>query len=68
MGPVIGGIIGGFTYDYTQCSSEDIQRFRSSFRRKKVTVITETGLRSESPTVTEMSYTPTNPSSSDFHI
>ncbi|WAR13133.1 AQP4-like protein [Mya arenaria] len=56
VGPIIGGIFGGFTYDYTQCSSDDIQRFRSSFRRKENNFIAGSDQRCESPVTTEFSF------------
>ena len=34
VGPILGGIIGGFTYEYTQDSSAHLQSLRRSFRRK----------------------------------
>ncbi|KAL4234441.1 Aquaporin-4 [Mactra antiquata] len=66
VGPLAGGIFGGFTYEYTQCSSEDIQRFRNSFRRKRIQFVTEQ--RCESPVTTEFSFTPRSPSNEDLKL
>ncbi|XP_052233094.1 aquaporin-4-like [Dreissena polymorpha] len=70
VGPLIGGIFGGFTYEYTQCSSEDIQRFRSSFRRKKSQSYGEPGQdqRCDSPLTTEFSFTPRTASNEDLRL
>ncbi|XP_045194724.1 aquaporin-5-like [Mercenaria mercenaria] len=68
VGPIIGGIFGGFTYEYTQCSSEDIQRFRSSFRRKKIQFVVETDQRCDSPVTTEFSFTPRTSSNEDLKL
>uniref|UniRef100_T1J0M7 Aquaporin n=1 Tax=Strigamia maritima TaxID=126957 RepID=T1J0M7_STRMM len=35
VGPILGGIIGGFTYEYTQDSSRGPQHFKRSFRRRR---------------------------------
>ena len=56
--PLIGGIFGGFTYENTQCSSEDIHRFRSYFMRKKIQVMPVVQTRCESPVTLELSFVP----------
>jgi len=58
VGPLIGGIFGGFTFEYTQCSSEDIQRFRSSFVWRKNQFMPVIQGRCESPVTTELSFAP----------
>jgi len=61
VGPLIGGIFGGFTYEYTQCSSEDIQRFRNTFVRKKNQFMPVVQGRCDSPVspvTTELSFAP----------
>jgi len=68
VGPVIGGIFGGFTYEYTQLSSEDIQRFRSSFRQQKILFIPATNERCDSPVTTEFSFTPRTASNEDLRL
>ncbi|XP_064639938.1 aquaporin-4-like [Lineus longissimus] len=61
IGPLLGGIIGGFTYEYTHDSSEQLQYFKRSFRRKKTAMQRSRSIHSSNSTVsTEMTFTPTS--------
>ena len=62
VGPLLGGIIGGFTYEYTHDSSDHLQYLRRSFRRKRSSVARPNSLKCSSSITstlsTEMTYTP----------
>ncbi|XP_074644333.1 aquaporin-4-like [Tubulanus polymorphus] len=61
VGPILGGIIGGFTYEYTHDSSQQIQHFKRSFRRKQASMKrTRSTLSTNSTISTEMAFTPTS--------
>ena len=58
---MLGGIIGGFTYEYTQDSSNQLQTLRRSFRRRATNLKrSRSVLSTNSAASTEMTYTPTS--------
>lgn len=59
VGPMLGGIIGGFTYEYTHDSSNQIQHFRRSFRRKQSNLRRSRSLSSNNSMSTELTFSPT---------
>ncbi len=61
VGPILGGIIGGFTYEYTHDSSNQIQYFKRSFRRKPANLKRSRSTISTNSTMsTEMTFSPTS--------
>ena len=61
VGPILGGIIGGFTYEYTHDSSNQIQYLKRSFRRKPTNLKRSRSTISTNSTMsTEMTFTPTS--------
>ena len=65
---MLGGMIGGFTYEYTHDTTENIQRFKRSFRRKAAAMKrTRSSLSTNSTMSTEMTFTAT-PMSEDLPI
>ena len=58
---MLGGIIGGFTYEYTHDSSNQLQYFKRSFRRKPASIKRTRSTNSTNSTIsTEMAYSPTS--------
>ncbi|KAL5021249.1 hypothetical protein ScPMuIL_000404 [Solemya velum] len=65
VGPILGGLLGGFTYEYTHDSSTQIQNFKRSFRRKITNLRRTRSDMSNNTMCTELTFTPISPQSEE---